>query len=131
MATVFSDLNVRLPEVNNSDTLTIYDSAAVTQSLIRLTKTREGSIPFFRQYGLNLEQFLHLPLTTSTAQDIINHCYDKINTYETRVNIVDSFTSANIDLVNGNITVKIVVQDKTTGELISIPPFTVNINTIN
>ena len=55
--TIYLDLNVRLDNVDNTDTMTIPDSKAVKQSLWRLLNTKEGEIPYYRSYGLDLEQF--------------------------------------------------------------------------
>ena len=112
---IYTDLNVRLPIVN-SDSITIANSKAIVQSISRLLKTREGEIPYYRNYGLNLKQFVQKPLTRVTAQAIYDHVRNKIIEYEQRVNIIGAQTEADYD--RGIITMVFTLQIKATGEVI-------------
>ena len=83
--TIYLDLNVRLDLVDSSDTMVISDVKAVKQSLWRLLCTKEGEIPYYRSYGLDLEQFCQAPMTKATAQEIHEYIMGKVNTFEQRV----------------------------------------------
>lgn len=122
---IYTDLNVRLPEVNSSDITVINDSQAIKQSLIRLTTIEEGEIYNFREYGLALKRYVHYPLIQSTADEIESHIKTKIARFETRVSIRDDLTTMVADYDNNIIEISIAVQIISTGELYLIPPVAV------
>lgn len=124
-STVYSDLNVKLPQVDGSDITTIKDIKAITQSIYRLFKTVQGEIPYYRSYGLNLKQFIQKPLTRSTTADIFDHVKQKILLYEPRANVVQAIASADKD--NGIISLKYTISAKSTGELIQLEALNVKV----
>lgn len=118
---IFSDINVRLDDVDNSDRMVVYDSKAVKQSLIRLVKTREGEIPYFRAYGLNLRQFVQMPINFDTGELVYDHVLSKIERFEERVEVLDDISVINIDYGNEYISLDIAVKILDTGEVFNIP----------
>ena len=122
--TIYLDLNVRLDNVDSSDTMTVADSGAVKQSLWRLFCTKEGEIPYFRGYGLDLEQFCQAPMTRSTGQDIHDYIMSKVNTYENRVTLATS-PQVVADMDNGYMSFTYHFYVTATGELIDLPTLNV------
>ena len=84
---IYSDLNVRLPYVSPQDYTIVTDKEAVLQSVMRLLKTEEGEIPNYRDYGLNLKQFLQQPMGKDLATDVEAYVSSKIVKFEPRVDI--------------------------------------------
>ena len=120
-----SDLNVRLPQVNPSDTTVIVDKEAVMQSLYRLFHTEEGEIPFYRDYGINLRRFLQKPLGEPLVREIHEYVTGKIELYEQRVEIYKVNSAANFD--NASVILQYYVRIKTTGEIVGLEPLVVPI----
>ena len=81
---IFKDLNVRDPYVTDSTDVMIYDSKVIVQSIWRLMNTEEGEIPNFRNYGLNIKQFMQYPLTEETVSSIYNYVKSRIEAFEDR-----------------------------------------------
>lgn len=122
--TIYLDLNVRLDNVDNTDTMTIPDSKAVKQSLWRLLNTKEGEIPYYRSYGLDLEQFCQAPMTKATAQDIHRYILGKVETFENRVKLA-SAPQVVSDMDTGYMSFTYHFYVKATGELIDLPTLNV------
>lgn len=120
-----SDLNVRLSEVNDSDTAIIVDKEAIMQSLYRLFGTEEGEIPFYRGYGLNLKQFVQKPLGQSLAQDIDEYVSGKIEQYEQRVEVYKVNAVCNYE--DTSVTLQYYVKVKSTDEIIGLEPLSIPI----
>ena len=123
MPYVYSDLNVRLNTVDSNDIMIIHDAKAIKQSLYRLLYTEVGEIPFYRNYGLDLKQFVQKPLTPETAQAIFNYVEDRIVAFEPRAEIVEAVTD--VDWMNSSVIMEYTFRVKTTGEIFSIAPFVV------
>lgn len=123
--TIFSDLNVRLSQVDSTDTMVITDAKAVVQSVWRLFKTEEGEIPYYRGYGLNLKQFIQRPLTKITASDVFDHVKQKIINYEQRVEVLQGDADADRD--NGVILLVFTLRVKATGAVVQLEPLKVPI----
>lgn len=75
------------PEIN--DFKIDYDLEAVKNSLITLFTTMPGQKILNPEYGLDLKQFLFLPLTTMTAKRIRDEIYTQIARFEPRVRVVN------------------------------------------
>lgn len=118
--TIYLDLNVRLDNVDSSDTMTISDSKAVKQSLWRLLCTKEGEIPYYRGYGLDLEQFCQAPMTKATGQDIHDYIMSKVEKYESRVTLASS-PQVEADMDRGTMSFTYHFYVKATGELFDLP----------
>ena len=127
MSTIYSDLNVRLPDVEPLDKVIITDYKAIKQSYIRLFKTREGEIPYYRKYGFNIEKYLHYPLTVDTGRMIYDEVKSKVSEFEQRVTILDDYSSVTIDYNRSIITVIPTAQVNKTGDVINLPPISVDI----
>lgn len=119
--TIYLDLNVRLDLVDSSDTMVISDTKAVKQSLWRLLCTKEGEIPYYRSYGLDLEQFCQAPMTKTTAQEIHEYIMGKVETYETRVALA-SPPDIIADMNTGYMSFTYRFYVKATAEIIELPP---------
>lgn len=122
--TIYLDLNVHLDIVEPNDVMTVSDVKAVKQSLWRLLCTREGEIPYYRGYGLDLEQFCQAPMTKTTAQEIHEYIMAKVDAYEQRASLA-SPPDIVADLDNGYMSFTYHFFDKATGELIDLPTLNV------
>jgi hypothetical protein len=65
------------------------DYAAIRNSLTNLFNTIPGQRFLFPDYGLDLRQFLFLPITRSTARLIGDRIHESVSNYEPRVNIIN------------------------------------------
>ena len=120
-----SDLNVRLPHVSPQDSAVIVDKEAILQSIYRLFETEEGEIPFYRKYGLNLEQFLQKPLTERLVKDVDRHVRGKLESFEQRVSIAKANCYANY--ADNSVILIYWVRLKTTNEIVNLAPLRVPI----
>lgn len=85
-----------------------FDIAAIRNSLQNLFNTLPGQRFLFPEYGLDLNQFLFLPVTENTARAIGERMLSVINTYEQRV-VVQGIRVA-IDPDNNQYNISITVQ---------------------
>ena len=123
MPYVYTDLNVRMDTVDYRDITVIHDAKAIKQSLYRLLYTEVGEIPFYRNYGLDLKQFIQKPLTPETAQGIYRYVEDRIAAFEPRAEIIKAVTD--VDWYSSSVIMEYTFRVKTTGEIFSIAPFVV------
>ena len=124
---IFSDLNVRDEFVSDSTSVLIYDTEDIIQSVWRLLNTEEGEIPNYRNYGINVKQFLQYPLAYETIKDIYEYVKGKIEIYETRVSVYRA--DADVDFDNGLIIFDFYLLLKNSGEVIKIPTWEVQVST--
>lgn len=124
---IFSDLNVRDEFVSDSTSVMLYDSKDVVQSVWRLLTTEEGEIPNFRNYGLSIKRFCQYPLTMDTVQGIYDYVKNKIETYETRVDVIRA--DADVDFEQGQLIFDFYLRLKATGENIKVPTWVVQVAT--
>ena len=122
---IFTDLNVRDPNVTTSTGTMLYDTEVVVQSIWRLLTTEEGEVPNFRSYGLNVKRFCQYPLTEETASSIYEYIKDKITFYEGRADIIQA--NADADLLKGTISYSLIVQVKSTGETVKLPTWSIQV----
>lgn len=127
MAYIFSDLNVRDSFVTDSTDVMIYDTKTVIQSLWRLITTEEGEIPNFRNYGLNIKQFSQYPLTSGTVDTIYNYVKGKAEAFEGRADIIRADVS--VDFKQGNVSMWFYARLKSTGEVVKLPTWVVQVST--
>lgn len=120
-----SDLNVRLPQVNDKDVTVIVDRDAILQSLYRLFNTEVGEIPNYRGYGLDLKQFIQKPLGKALAQEINEYVSSRINMYEQRVEIYQVNAVSNFE--TASVILQYYVRIKTTGEIVGLEPLVIPI----
>ena len=123
MPYVYNDLNVRLNTVDGNDIMIIHDARAIKQSLYRLLYTEVGEIPFYRNYGLDLKQFLQKPLTPETAQGIFNYVESRIEAFEPRAEIIEATTD--VDWNTSSVIMEYTFRVKATGDIFTIAPFVV------
>ena len=124
---IFSDLNVRDEFVSDSTSVLIYDTEDIIQSVWRLLNTEEGEIPNYRNYGINVKQFLQYPLAYETIKDIYDYVKGKIETYETRVSVYRA--NADVDFDNGLIIFDFYLLLRNSGEVVKIPTWEVQVST--
>lgn len=122
--TIFLDLNVRLDSIEPEDIMTVSDAKAIKQSLWRLLCTREGEIPYYRGYGLDLEQFCQAPMNKGTAQRIHEYILGKVHTYETRASLA-SPPKIVADINTGYMSFTYRFYGVSTSEIIELPPLQV------
>lgn len=123
---VFSDLNVRDPFVSNSTEVMLYDTKVVVQGVWRLLTTEEGEIPNFRQYGLSIKRFVQYPLNAKTVDTIYNYIKERVEAFETRVEILRADVDADVD--NGVIYYTFFLRMRASGEVIQLPTFSVQVS---
>ena len=117
---IFLDLNTRLSIIEPEDTMVVSDAQAIKQSLWRLFNTKEGEIPYFRGYGIDVEQFCQQPKNQDTAQEINEYILGKVNLYEPRAGLAKSpDVLANVD--TGYLSFVYHFYVKATGEIIDLP----------
>ena len=121
---VFSDINTRIINPNVDKFLTT-DAEAIFQSIWRLITTHEGEIPYFRAYGCNLKRFEQLPLTETTADRIVEYVTKKVETWETRGELVSA--NAKADYNNNTLYLQLVVRCKATNETGVLPDLKVEL----
>lgn len=121
---VFSDINTRIINPNVDKFLTT-DAEAIFQSIWRLITTHEGEIPYFRAYGCNLKRFEQLPLTETTADRIFEYVTKKVETWETRGELVSA--NAKADYNNNTLYLQLVVRCKATNETGVLPDLKVEL----
>lgn len=128
MATyIFSDLNVRDEFVSSSKEVLLYDTKVVVQSIWRLLNTEEGEIPNFRNYGLNIKQFLQFPLTDETVNGIYDYVKSRVEAFETRATIIRA--DVDVDFDNGVISMEFYLRMKASNEVIKLPVWEVQVST--
>ena len=128
MATyVFADLNVRDDFVTDSKDVLIYDTKVVVQSVWRLLTTEVGEIPNFRNYGLSIKQFLQYPLNNNTVKMIYDYVKNRVEAFETRAEIIKA--NVDVDFERGLLYMVFIMRVKATGDLISLPTWTVQVST--
>ena len=124
---VYSDLNVRDPFVSDSTEVLLYDTKAIIQGVWRLLNTEEGEIPNFRQYGLSVKRFCQYPLTTETVDGIYNYVKERIEVFETRVEIIRA--DVDVDIDNGIIYMTFYVRMRSSGIVVKLPTWEVQVST--
>lgn len=122
---IFKDLNVRDEFVTDSKDVMIYDTKVVVQSIWRLMTTEEGEIPNFRNYGLNIKQFLQYPLTEETVNTIYNYVKNRVEAFEERADIIKSDVDVNFE--TGYIYMIFFLRMKSTGDIVKLPLFTIKV----
>lgn len=129
MATyIFTDLNVRDEFVTSSKDIMIYDTKVIVQSIWRLMTTEEGEIPNFRNYGLNIKQFLQYPLTEGTANSIYNYVKSRVEAFEERAEIIKA--DVDVDFEQGYVYMVFYLRMKSTGDIVKLPLFTIKVATV-
>lgn len=128
MAYIFSDLNVRDSVITDSTDVMIYDVKVVVQSVWRLLTTEEGEIPNFRNYGLNIKQFLHYPLTSDTVNTIYEYVKERVEVFETRAEIIR--VNVDVNFEEGQIGMVFFLRVKSSGDVVSLPTWVVQVATI-
>jgi phage baseplate assembly protein W len=124
---IFSDLNVRDEFVSDSTSVMLYDSKDVVQSVWRLLTTEEGEIPNFRNYGLSIKKYCQYPLSIDTIQEMYDYVKGKIETYETRVDVLRA--DVDVDFEQGLVIFDFYLVLKATSEMVKIPTWTVQVAT--
>ena len=124
---IFKDLNVRDEFVTESTDVMIYDAKVIVQSIWRLMNTEEGEIPNFRNYVLNIKQFMQYPLTEETVDGIYNYVRSRIEAFEDRADIIKA--DVDVSFEYGYIYMIFYLRIKATGDIIKMPTFTVQVAT--
>ena len=125
---VFADLNVRDEFVTDSTEVMIYDTTDVVQSVWRLLNTEEGEIPNYRNYGLDIKRFCQAPLTDLTINELYDYVKGKIETYETRVEVLRA--NVDVDFNTGSVFCDFFLRLKSSGDVIKLPTWVVQVATI-
>lgn len=103
-----SQSNLEVPgytlPVPESDLKASFDFAAIRNSLQNLFNTLPGQRFLFPDYGLDLHQFLFLPITPNVGKSIGERMLRAIEKYETRVSVRKINVIADPDLSTYKIT---------------------------
>ena len=124
---IFKDLNVRDEFVTDSKDVMIYDSKVIVQSIWRLMTTEVGEIPNFRNYGLNIKQFMQYPLTDKTVNTIYNYVKERVESFEERAEIVKADVDVNFEA--GYIYMAFYLRLRATGDVVKLPLFSIKVAT--
>ena len=122
---VFQDLNVRDSFVSSSTDFLLYDEKVVVQSLWRLITTEEGEIPNFRVYGLSIKKYSQYPLTPETIKTIYNYVKNRVQAFEDRGEIIRA--DVDVDIEGEKVFYAFYVRIKTTGNVVKLPIWTINV----
>lgn len=122
---IFQDLNVRDPFVTTSTDFLLYDEKVVVQSIWRLLTTEEGEIPNFRVYGLSIKRFSQYPLTPETVKGIYNYVKGRVRAFEDRGEIVKA--DVDVDIERDSVYYSFYVRIKSTGSILKLPVWTINV----
>ena len=98
--------NVPVPQ---SDIKASFDAAAIRNSLQNLFNTRPGQRFLFPEYGLDLHQFLFLPVTDAVASAIRDVMVRGIQRFEPRVTVQNIIVVPDSDSSTFNITIILVL----------------------
>lgn len=128
MACIFRDLNVRDPFVSASTDIMLEDTKVVVQSVWRLINTEEGEVPYFRNYGLNLKRMLQLPFTKDNVSQIVDYVKKRLEVFEDRAEIIQTYVDGSAE--TGELSMSFYIKVKTTGETVTLPKWTIQLNTI-
>ena len=124
---IFKDINVRDEFVTDSKDVMIYDTKVIVQSIWRLMNTEEGEIPNFRNYGMNIKQFMQYPLTDKTVNYIYNYVKGRIEAFEDRAEVIRS--DVDVSFEEGYIYMVLFLRMKSTGDIVKLPMFTIKVAT--
>ena len=125
MSYIYLDPNVRDILVSTSTDMMLKDSKVVVQSVWRLLNTEEGEIPNFRNYGLNIKQFMQYPLTDATVNLIYNYVKGRIEAFEVRTEVIKALVD--VDLNVGKIMMSFYIRIIETREVVKLPVWIVQV----
>lgn len=125
MAYIYLDPNVRDLLVSDSTDVMLKDSKVIVQSVWRLVNTEEGEIPNFRNYGLNVKQFLQYPVTDETVRTIYNYVKGRIESFELRTKVTRAYVD--IDFSTGKIMMDFYLELLENGDVVKLPTWTVQV----
>lgn len=125
MSYIYLDPNVRDILVSTSTDMMLKDSKVVVQSVWRLLNTEEGEIPNFRNYGLNIKQFMQYPLTDATVNLIYNYVKGRIEAFEVRTEVIKALVD--VDLNVGKIMMSFYIRIIETREVVKLPVWVVQV----
>jgi len=102
--------------VPGADIKASFDLAAIRNSLQNLFNTLPGQRFLFPEYGLDLNQFLFLPISSSTSQSIQDRILRSIQRFEPRVRVQNINVKGDPDISTYYITliIEIPIFQKTT-----------------
>lgn len=122
---IFQDLNVRDPFVSTSTEFLLYDEKVVVQSIWRLITTEEGEIPNFRVYGLSIKKYSQYPLTPETVKTVYNYVKNRVTAFEDRGEIIRA--DVDVSMEREEVYYNFYVRVKSTGNIIKLPIWTINV----
>ena len=125
MSYIYLDPNVRDILVSPSTDIMLKDSKVIVQSVWRLVNTEEGEIPNFRNYGLNIKQFLQYPLNNDTINTIYNYVKGRVETFEVRTEVIRA--DVDVDFAIGRIMMNFYLRLIETREVIKLPTWVVQV----
>lgn len=123
---IYVDPNARDVLVSDSTKAMLYNSKVVVQSVWRLFNTEEGEIPNFRNYGINIRQFLQYPLTDETINTIYEYVKRRVEIFENRAQVIRA--DVDIDFSTGKILMTFFLRMLNNGEVIKLPTWTVQVS---
>ena len=123
---IYVDPNARDVLVPDSTGAMLYNSKVIVQSVWRLFNTEEGEIPNFRNYGINVKQFLQYPLTDETISTIYNYVKNRVETFEVRTEVIRA--DVDIDFSTGKISMIFFLRLLNNGEIVKLPTWVIQVN---
>lgn len=123
---IYVDPNARDILVSDSTSAMLYNSKVVVQSVWRLFNTEEGEIPNFRNYGINVRQFLQYPLTDETISTIYNYVKKRVEIFEPRAQIIRA--DVDIDFSIGKVFMIFFLRMLNNGDVVKLPTWSVQVS---
>ena len=127
MSYIYLDPNVRDILVSESTDMMLHDSKVVVQSVWRLVNTEEGEIPNFRNYGLNIKQFMQYPLTDGTINTIYEYVKGRVEAFEVRTEVIRA--DVDVDFSTGKIFMDFYLMIIETKEVVKLPTWVIQVAT--
>lgn len=93
MATRYRDVNLDFPNTNQNDVfqgkdIVLSGADAVKAGLINLLRTERGTKLMDRNFGVQLNRFLHRQISEETADDIMDEIRESVREFDPRVQLV-------------------------------------------
>jgi phage baseplate assembly protein W len=84
---VFSDINLRVYELNNSPL--VYDLDVIKQQVLTVLSTQRGERVFRPEFGCDLYRHLMKPVDGITASDIYDEIVESLSRWMTSIQLIE------------------------------------------
>lgn len=99
----FKDVN----SVTTTSKPDVFDIDSIKQALRNLFSTKTGEIPFFREYGINLPNYIFELMDEAFELEVLSEVFKAVERFETRVTIDKSLSKATPDPDNNTFSLEL------------------------